>query len=213
MSALSYIIDALRRIGSPTERSALRRQDEQLKGQTVLERNQRVARLGDEVATGFHAVVEPYPEVVTHLQDHELAQIRRNSELAESMFEAYGVAPHADPLDKLDKSFELWLGDNRDWPQSEVVDLLGAHFGEYCSAQLGMRWVRVKDSYGIALAIDGIDACFRAFPYTSVEKRIADGEHTFFRGIFIHLADLKQRSRPRDDALQPCVHADRGDRP
>lgn len=201
MSALSYIIDALRRMGSPTERSALRRQDEQLKGLTVLERSQHVARLENETASGFRAVVEPYPEEVFDLAADEIVLIRRNSELAASVFEVYGIPPDSEPLDKLDQSFRSWLSDRRDWSDSEVVEILGAHFGEHCCTHLKMKWVRVQDRHGVALAVEGIDACFRAFPYSSIEKRIAANEHTFFRGIFVHLADQNQRSRLRGDAL------------
>ena len=44
MSVVSSIIDALRRIGKPTEKSAIQRQDRQLQEKTVLERQRQIIR-------------------------------------------------------------------------------------------------------------------------------------------------------------------------
>ena len=199
MSTLSNIIDALRRIGSPTEKSALRRQDEQIESQVVLQRGRHVASLGDEKSYSFHAVLEPIPEEVSELSADELSAIHRNASLALTMFEDFGVAIEDDPLEQLDKTFERWMdaSNRNDYSESHVVEVLGAKFGAHCNATLGMRWVRVVDQYGASLAVEGIDTQFRAFPYHSIQKRIADKEHTFFAGIYILLADQKEHSKHR----------------
>ena len=202
MSIVSNILEALRRIGSPSEKSALRRQDQQLHDKKVLERGRIVARHGEETATGFHATVEPYPEDVIELTSDEIEPINNNALLVSSLFEKFSVDPAAHTLDKLDHAFENWLfaQDRRGFQDEDVVEILGASFGNYCNETLGMKWIKVSDQYGASLAIDGNDYEFRGFPYDSIRKRIADSEHTFFRGIYVTLAHQKQNSRRRGDA-------------
>ena len=199
MSVVSNIIDALRRIGSPADKTALTRQDRQLEGRNILERTIRTIRSEKGSATGFHAVVEPVDEEVRLLDCTEIDSILQNAALAEALFEAFDIDSDHDPLDGLDRSFQAWIcsADKRGYSGDAVVEILGAHFGEYCNASLGMRWVCISDGFGTCLAVDGVDAAFRAFPYHSIEKRIADGEHTFFRGIYIVLEDQKQHSSVR----------------
>jgi hypothetical protein len=199
MALISNILDALRRVGSSTQKSALRRQDRQIEGHVVIERGRRIVRNGDESVTGFHAVLEPEHEEMTVLEGAELETILSNAALADELFDAFGVGAIADPLDRLDRAFQEWLrGDDRHgYRAHEIVEILGASFGEHCNETLQMRWVRVSDRYGVSLAVDGVEAEFRAYPFNSIEKRIADSEHTFFRGIHILLADQKQRSRRR----------------
>jgi hypothetical protein len=202
MSILSNIIDALRRIGSPTEKSALRRQDSQLEGRAVVERGRIVARQDGESVQGFRATVEPYHEEVSVLADEDIESIHQNALLAPSLFEAFDIETNADLLDQLDKAFKEWIcsSDQRGYSRDDIMEILGACFGEHCNATLGMRWVKVSDQYGTSLAVDGVDVEFRAFPYHSIAKRIAGSEHTFFRGIYVLLKDQKQHSRVRQHA-------------
>ena len=202
MSVITNIIDAIRRIGSPTERSALKRQDEQLKGSIVLDRGRRIIRDDGESVVGFHATVEASPEQVTEVIGDDLRAIVENAKMASPLFAAFNVESNTDPLEQLDRAFETWLtGEKRHGYSNEaIVEILGAFFGEHCNAELGMRWIEVSDQFGTTLAVNGIDAAFRAYPYQSVSKRIADFEHTFFRGIFIALRDQKGRSQVRTAA-------------
>lgn len=199
---VSNILEALRRIGSPSEKSALRRQDQQLHGMKVLERGRVIARHGKETATGFHATVEPYPEDVTELTSAEIEPINSNASLASSLFEQFNVDPAAHMLDKLDQAFENWLDapDRFGFLDEDVVEILGASFGNYCNETLEMKWVKVSDQYGVSTAVDGNEFEFRGYPYDSIRKRIADSEHTFFRGVYVALAHQKQSSRRRGDA-------------
>lgn len=203
MSTVSNILEALRRIGSPSEKSALRRQDQHLHGMEVIDRGRIIARHGEETVTGFHATVEPYPEGVTELTSAEIEPINSNASLASSLFEQFDVDPAAHMLDKLDQAFESWLyAPNRfGFLDEDIVEILGASFGNYCNETLEMKWVKVTDQYGVSVAIDGNGFEFRGFPYDSIRKRIADSEHTFFRGIYVALAHQKQHARRRGDAV------------
>lgn len=199
MSIVTNLLDAIRRIGSPTERSALRRQDAQVAGREVLGRDRIHARGDEGYATGLRATLAPIPEVVRPLEQHELVAIAADAALADTLFAAYGLGASIPLLDRLDQAFAAWQAsdDGAGYEAGEVIRTLGAVFGNHCNATLDMQWVEVTDRHGVDLAVDGCSIMFRAFPYMSIRKRIDDGEHTFFRGIYILLADQKERSRVR----------------
>src|SRR5688500_9514621 len=172
MSIVSNILEALRRIGTPSEKSALRRQDQQLHGMKVIGRGRIIARHGEETATGFRATVEPYPEDVAELTNDEIEPINSNASLVSSLFEQFNVDPAAHMLDRLDQAFESWLSapDQFGFIDEDIVEILGASFGNYCNETLGMKWVNVSDRYGASVAIDGNEFEFRGFPYDSIRK-------------------------------------------
>ena len=192
MGIVTSILDALRRQGRPTQRSALRRLDQQLDGQVVLERGRNVARSELGLAEQFTARVQAYEQRVTPLSGDELGAIESNAALAFGFAAAFGVHPSETlSLDDLDATFANWLAseDQKDYDSRAVVELLGAAFGMYCVTNLDMRWVTVEDSQGTAIAVQGRKTSFFGFPYHSIEKRIAAGETGFFRAVYIGLQD------------------------
>lgn len=200
MSLISNILDAIRRVGSPTEKSALLRQDRQLAGEEVLARGRIVARDGDEDASGFHATIAPSPEQLVRLDAARLEAIDAHAKRAPKLFEAFGIDPAAHRLDQLERAFEVWLDgpDRRGYAEADIVAILGASFGNFCNESLDMHWIEVSDRHGTSLAVDGNEVEFRAYPYDSIHKRIASAEHTFFRGIHVFLRHQKQNSRARE---------------
>jgi hypothetical protein len=201
MSAISNIIEAIRRIGSPSEKSALRRQDSQLEGLEVVERGRTVANHDGETATGFRATVEPYPEQVSKLTQAEIDSINISASRATLFFQDFGIDT-PDVLDQLDMAFENWqnASDKLGYAANDTVEILGASFGNYCNATLAMDWASITDQFGVSTAIDGTEVEFRAFPFDSIRKRITDSEYGFFRSIYVVLADQKKRSRKREHA-------------
>lgn len=192
MGIVANILDAIRRRGRPTERSALRRQDEQLAGHTVLARGRAVVRTESGSAEQFTATIDAVEESVTPLSDDQVRAIEENASLAADFARAFGVEP-ADALtpEELDCAFAHWLqgDDDRGYDAEAVVELLGAAFGQYCVERLPMRWVTIEDTAGIAIALQGREKDFRGFPYHSIQKRIAEREVGFFRVIFVSLQD------------------------
>jgi hypothetical protein len=197
MSVVTNIVDALRRIGSPTQKTALRRQEAQLEGKTVLERGR--AHLKDSLgqAEVLTATIAAGEETVVVLSESEIQPIAENVAYGTAFLKAFGITnEHPWTLDDLDKAFEAWLlaSDKLGYSDDEVVELLGAMFGHYCVNQLNMRWIRITDSDGTTLAVDGVERTFRAFPYQVVSKRIPDGEFGFFRPVFILVKQHSQEA-------------------
>lgn len=202
MSRITNIIDAIRRIGSRSQKAALLRQDRQLEGKEVLERGRVVVHHEGEAITGFHAKVEPCPEEVSSLSLTARQELMIYSSKASDLFSDFGIDPSANFLERLDEAFSSWLhaSDRLGYSVSDVVGILGAAFGDYCNESLEMDWVTVSDQYGTSTAIDGGEFEFRAFPFDSIWKRIDDAESGFFASIYAVLAHQKQHSRRRGNA-------------
>ena len=202
MGVVSNIIDALRRIGSPTQKSALRRQDSQLEGKVVLERRQTNIKdpLGDVHA--FIATTAPVEETVVILSEEEVRPIKENVLYGESFLQAFGVSTPQWTLDDLDEAFKAWslASDKLGYSDQAVTELLGAMFGHFCATQLKMRWIKLTDSDGTTLAVDGVEREFRAFPYQVISKRISDREFGFFRPVFILIKKNSMEALVREPA-------------
>lgn len=197
MKILVNILDALRTLGSPTQKSALRRQDAQLEGKQVLDRARVQLRTELGAAESFVARVCPTKEVVVPLSEEELGPIRKNSAHASAFLASYLERDVSSwSLDDLDAVFAAWINadDKRGFQPDKVVQIFGAAFGERCAQDLNMRWVWIEDSDGKCIALQGVDKDFRAFPFHSVEKRVTGSEYGFFKSVFISLQSASHNS-------------------
>ncbi len=203
MSIISSILDALRKRGSKTQKSALARQDEFIANKTVLERSRRRVRGPSGPIEGFVATVEPIEEKLDFPAPDVAAAIGDNAHRIGEFMAHFGLAtqPEVSPED-LDRAFTAWLrsGGTREYPREAAIEILGAAFGNYCIRKLNMRWVVVTDADGVALAVDGIHRKFRSFPYHSVAKRIDDKECDFFVGVYALIDDMSKDAIPRPTA-------------
>jgi hypothetical protein len=204
LGTIANIIDAIRRLGSPTQKSALARQDEFLAGASVIERRREVSRTESGTTASFVATVEPEPESVTPVPVEIEQAIRRNAAEALAFIRTYCPAvPTVWGLSDLDDAYAMWAssGDKIAYTDDAVVEILGAAYGEYCAARLDMRWVKVADRHGEAFAIQGKVQDFRSYPYHVIEKRLADSEVGFFAPIFVTLEAASRREwKPTDAA-------------
>jgi hypothetical protein len=194
---VANIIDALRRIGRSTERSALKRQDDQLEGKEVLSRRRQ--RLKDpEGIEQFVATIEPVEEAVVPLSVDELRPIMENAALSSAFLTTFMESSGSvlDP-ENLDAAFQSWLeaDDRFGYTNEAVTEILGAAFGQYCADRLNMRWVRFIDKDGEVLGLQGIERDFRGFPYHSISKRITDSEYGFFVPVFVSLRNAFDDAR------------------
>jgi hypothetical protein len=204
MGIVTTIIDALRKFGSPTQRSAIQRQDEQLQGKRVIERRRHVSRSELGQSATFVATAEPEPETVAPLSDDELAPILENAALVDAFFKAFAcgdVSNHL--LDRLDNAFSAWTEaiEKKGYTNDAVVEIVGAAFGKFCAEALNMRWIRLTDADGTAIAIQGRTKDFRCCPFHAIAKRVPLGEYGFFKPIYISLQDAAERDwKPTDAA-------------
>ena len=204
MGVVTTIIDALRRFGSPTQKTAIKRQDQQLQGKRIVGRRRHVARSELGQTSMFVATTEPEPETVVPLSEEDLKPILENAELVGPFLETFlARSPSNQFLDDLDDAFGAWseANDKKGYTNETVVEIVGAAFGRFCAETLGMRWIRLADADGTAIAIQGISKDFRGFPYHAISKRIPSGEYGFFKLIYISLQDAAEREwKPIDAA-------------
>ena len=204
MGLITNILDAIRRIGSPTQRSALRRQDAYLDGKIVTDRRREMARSSFGTTESFVATVKPVPETIRPFNQEETRAIEENSALLPEFFRVFlGHSPEVWGPDDFDAAFASWAGaaDRRGYDEEAVVQILGAAFGQYCARTLDMRWAVITDQDGSAAALRGAKKDYRAFPFHAIWKRIRDREQGFFKLIYISLEQAAGKDWAATDAL------------
>lgn len=192
MTIITTIIDAFRKFGRPTQKTAIQRQDEQLQGKGVANRRLHVARSELGQTPAFVATVEKTPETIVPLTDVELAPIHENASLVDAFIATFmGPGLGGEFLDNLDGAFRAWMEatEKHGYSKDAVVAIAGAAFGKYCAEKLDMRWILLTDEYGASIAIQGRSKDFRGFPYDAISKRIPVSEFGFFKPIYITLQD------------------------
>ncbi len=196
MALITNIIDALKRVGTSTQKTALQRLDAALENRTVLDKRQRVARSELGASPMFVATIEPPEESVMALTDEELVPILENAALVNGFIESLlGRTVQEHFLDDLDTAFGIWMEskDKKEYSEDAVIEIAGAAFGKYCADTLNMRWIRVVDDVGTDIGVQGRTKNFRGFPYAAIAKRIPTGEYGFFKPIYITLQDAQER--------------------
>jgi hypothetical protein len=190
MGVVTNIIEAIRRIGSSSQRSALKRQDEYLSNKSVLGRRVELNSSDGKARPSFMATIEPVPEAVRPFDPSELTAIEENAAQVSILSRRYLGKDLVNPApDELDAIFTAWAHspERAATSDEEIVQILGAAFGKHCVAALDMRWVVVTDSDGSAAALQGVARAFRGFPFHSIWKRIRSNEQEFFVPIFVSL--------------------------
>jgi hypothetical protein len=204
MGLITNIFDAIRRIGSPTQRSALRRQDAHLDGKIVTDRRREMARSSLGTTEQFVATTEPVPETIRPFNEKETLAIDENSALFPEFFRVFlGRAPDVWGPDDFDAAFASWAraSDRKGYNDEAAVQILGAAFGQYCARTLNMRWVVITDGDGSAAALRGTKKDYRAFPFHAIRKRIGDQEQGFFKPIYISLEQASEQDLAATDGL------------
>lgn len=190
MGIVTNILNAIRRIGRPTQRSALERQDAYLGGKVVVSHRREMARSPSGTTESFVATIERLPETIRPFNEEEAQAIAENSALIPEFFRTFlGRSLEDWGPDDLDAAFASWAAatDCRDYEDETVVQILGAAFGQYCARTLDMNWVVITDQNGSAAALRGAKKDYRAFPFHAIWKRIRDQEKGFFKPIYISL--------------------------
>lgn len=206
MGFITSILDAIRRIGSPTQQSALKRQDAYLTGKTVTDRRREVARSSLGTTESFVATIERVPETIRPFNEEEIRAIEDNSALLPEFFRVFlGHSLEAAGPGDFDAAFASWAASaNRGGYDDEaVVQILGAAFGQYCARTLHMRWVVITDQHGSAAALRGIKKDYRSFPFHAIWKRIRDREQGFFEPIYISLEAASRKDHAAVTSADP----------
>lgn len=196
MGIVTTTIDALRRVGTPTQKSAIQRQDEYVQDRTVI--NRRSATLRSELGqtSAFVATVTPSEDIVSPLSSEDLVPIQVNADRVESFLAAFST-PTASTffVERLDEAFAQWItaADQRGYSNDDVIEITGAAFGRFCVDTLDLHWVELVDPHGRSLAVEREGGRVRGFPFEAVAKRIRTHEFGFFKAIYIALQDAVSR--------------------
>lgn len=154
--------------------------------------------------TSLVATIKREPEQLTPLTPEQIDGLAHNAAMAVQFIQDFSGRDIGDDwhLDDLDVAFRAWLGasDRQGCTEEAAIAILGAAFGQYCIAHLGMAWTHVSDADGDAIAICAKSHQVRAYPFDMVSKRIEASEHSFFARVYLVLQDAMASGdyAPRD---------------
>ena len=98
---------------------------------------------------------------------------------------------HLDKIVSHYKKISRWNRKRRE----HVALLLGASLGQILVDSLGFEWIIFKDQEGEELAVRHLTSNWRAFPLSSVKKRIKTGEKGYFTSLY---NSFKESTEDRD---------------
>jgi len=141
--------------------------------------------------------IDPFPQQVRALGPRESTKFIQLADGAIGFVQAYGVNTAHRTLRECDDAFAVWQKSPppRKYKNEDVVETLGAAFGEHCVQELGMQWVLVTDKYGKDYAVKATDREVIAFPFSAVQKRIESGESKFLEPIFASMKEMLQAEK------------------
>lgn len=148
----------------------------------------------DGPISGKMTTIDPFPQKVRALGPGEATKFTQLADGAVGFVQAYGVNTAHPTLKDCDDAFAVWQKSPspRKYKNEDVVETLGAAFGEHCVRELGMQWVLVTDKYGKDYAVKATDREVIAFPFSAVQKRIESGESKFLEPIFFSMKGMLQ---------------------
>ena len=152
---------------------------------------------GEVIATEGNE--EAKPQTVTVVVGEELAWLQTLGRDGPDFVAAYVPDVATPELQDYDTAFASWQQDPQPTYSSEqVIECLGGYLGNRMIADFDMEWVVVKDEYGTDYAVRSKTSETLAFVFSSVLKRIEDGDAEFVHGLFHVVKNTISKSKQAD---------------
>jgi len=134
---------------------------------------------------------EPAPQRIVAVSGDELRHLESLAADAPGFLAAYLPESPEPDLADYDRAFLAWQRSNaQQHSQEQVVEILGGYLGNRCVDDFDMEWVAVTDEFGTDYAVRSKLVEVMAFPFSTVQKRIDDGEHDFLHGVYHTLKQM-----------------------
>ena len=148
----------------------------------------------DRKVEAYATTTDPIPQTIVPFGPNEIAWLEEGLEAALALGVKFGSGGDLTP-EELDVVFSRWMHDDEEKEADDLVaNALGAAFGSYLVEQHGFRWVVVTDEYGTEFAVRHDIGETKAFPRSSVQKRIEDKCSEFFQNVYLIVLDQLKRS-------------------
>ncbi len=153
-------------------------------------------------ATAHKTELEAAPQEVRLVTDDGRKKFKILAGQGPELISAYLSEASDSDVKDIDVAFAEWMkrGEKRH-SRTQIVEILGALFGEKCVQDFDMEWVRVTNTFGTSFAIRAKGVEVMAFPFDSIEKRIDSGETDFFTPLYYGLKQMLESGeyqRPTD---------------
>lgn len=121
---------------------------------------------------------EKYKPVLSELNSEQIEFIRDKSKQAQEFVAKYSEFNIDSEIEfqHLDESIENWKNsdqNNREKPE-EVIDILGALFGQTLVRKLNFEWKIITDQYGTDFTVIDKKYFVNGFPFSSVQKSVTE---------------------------------------
>ncbi|MEL7539112.1 MAG: DUF3806 domain-containing protein [Pseudomonadota bacterium] len=138
---------------------------------------------GDHAATSVETL-DPVPQQFRRFAAAEEDWLEASRNTAVRLAFRYAQAAPLDPA-TLDAVFAAWHEDDviKRLPPEQLVDALGAAFGDYLVAHEQFDWGVLSDEFGSELVVRHAIGSTTAFPRSSVQKRIDNFEPSVFQQL------------------------------
>ena len=140
-----------------------------------------------------------FDDLVEPLSEDELAALKRYSDRAPAFIASFVSPDHqtGNILEEMDTAFAGWLktGQRDRLSADDVIQIIGSTLGTYSIRHLGLRWARITDTQGTAIALVSDQPPTRSFPFTSVQYRIEDNKTDFIYALFASLEHLMENAK------------------
>ena len=135
--------------------------------------------------------VDAIPQAIAPVTGSDLDSLTTNAPDSTEFIGSYTSFDDTPSLKDCDAAFTAWKSDSSGkFSDANVVRAVGCFLGNRCIADFDMEWVTVSDEYGTDYAVRSSNSEVMIFPFSSVQKRIDDGEHDFVHGIYYSLKNL-----------------------
>jgi len=142
---------------------------------------------------GHEVPIEEKPRTIVRVKGKHLKWLRSLGKNVGDFIHSYSPdlpATEEVTLKHCDQAFRAWqLARNPSHEAEDVIEILGGYLGNKCVDGLDMEWITITDEYGSDYGVRSRTAELMGFPFSTVYKRIEDGEHDFLHGVYALLSE------------------------
>ncbi len=139
------------------------------------------------------------PQTITVVAGDDLAWLQTLGRDGPDFVASYVPDAITPELQDYDTAFALWQQDPEPtYTAQKVIESLGGYLGNRMVADFDMEWVVVDDQYGTDYAVRSKTSDAMAFPFSSVMKRIEDGQSEFVYGLYYVVKNVIDEAKQAD---------------
>lgn len=144
-----------------------------------------------------------YRPQLDDLNSEQTEFIKRESEKAIIFLTKYSEFEKEEEIEfqYLDMAIEHWKSDSSNSRQKteQVIDMIGALFGQTLVGKLDFEWQLITDQYGSDLTVIDKKYFVNGFPFSSVQKSVLEDRPNALTDIYTLMTEQLKKARETGD--------------